>query len=157
MGRRETRGKRGRGKAAGGIAAVSYLCALAVAMLLAAGFGGPWRYSGVTKVYRPYLVLELPVPTEQVHSGGLTAAGSPDAVQQALMDRKKLDRAGVVALVREHPWEEDHLIFRYRGKKYELYFVAARGETTQVPIPVGYDYSISGNDEDGFVAAVWKR
>lgn len=139
------------------IGLASYLCALAVAMLLAGGFGGPWQRSGVTKVYRPYLVLELPVPSEGVYAGSLAGTGEPEEPHRGLMKRRRLNREEYLALLRQHPWEEEHLTFRQGGRRYEIYYVPAGGEVTQVPIPVGYGYSISGNGEDGFVAAVWKR
>ena len=33
---------------------------------------------------------------------------------------------------------------------WEIYFVAAEGETTEVPVPTDREYTVSGNNVDGF-------
>ena len=38
-----------------------------------------------------------------------------------------------------------------RGKDYEIYFVPARGDTVEVPIPKDKEYTISGNNVDGLI------
>ena len=155
--KREARGGR-EGRAARGISVISYLCALTMAVLLAAEVWGPWRHSGVTKVYLPYPVRELPVPSEGIHSGSLTASAEDPGIPHApLMERRGLDREEYLSLLRQYTWEGEHLTFRWKGTKYQLYYVPAKRTTTPVPIPAGHGYTISGNDEDGFIAAVWEK
>lgn len=43
------------------------------------------------------------------------------------------------------------------GVTYEIYYVAkSDGDTTQVPVPKDYPYTISGNNYDGFIVTVTK-
>ena len=73
------------------------------------------------------------------------------------MERRGLDREEYLSLLRQYTWEGEHLTFRWKGTKYQLYYVPAKRTTTPVPIPAGHGYTISGNDEDGFIAAVWEK
>lgn len=65
-----------------------------------------------------------------------------------------------IDLVREHPYEGDHLEFSdHNGKNYEVYFVTSVGDTesdTSIPVPTGLKYEISGNNVDGFIVTVYK-
>ena len=63
-----------------------------------------------------------------------------------------------IDLVREHPYDKDHLEFSYDGNDYEVYFVASDdgAEKTTVPVPTGTRYEISGNNVDGFIVTVYK-
>lgn len=61
-------------------------------------------------------------------------------------------------LVREHPYNGEHLSFTDgSGAEYEVYFVASDdgADMTYVPVPSGKKYDISGNNIDGFVVAVY--
>ncbi len=60
-------------------------------------------------------------------------------------------------LLKNYPYEEDHLLFTdNEGIAYEVYYVVVDTEydTTMVPVPSEYDYSISGNNTDGFIVTV---
>ena len=48
------------------------------------------------------------------------------------------------------------MLFRSWGGSYEVYFVPATPGTTRVPVPVGYDYTLSGDGESGFIVTVSK-
>ena len=37
------------------------------------------------------------------------------------------------------------------GKNYEIYYVPATADTVEVPIPKDKEYTISGNNVDGFI------
>ena len=58
--------------------------------------------------------------------------------------------------LRRYPWEGEHLEVRQWGDSYEVYFVPATPGTTRVPVPVGYDYTLSGDGESGFIVTVSK-
>ncbi len=48
-----------------------------------------------------------------------------------------------------------HLLFDVDGKSYEVYFVpASSGDTTQIPVPANYPYTISGNNYSGFIVTI---
>lgn len=61
------------------------------------------------------------------------------------------------AYIRTFPYTGEHLKVEANGKKYEIYYVAcAEGENaaTDVPVPDGLEYTVSGNNVDGFVVTV---
>ena len=58
-----------------------------------------------------------------------------------------------------HSYESEHLeITDDSGEEYEVYFYPSddANETTDVPVPTGYKYDISGNNVDGFIITVHK-
>ena len=62
-------------------------------------------------------------------------------------------------LSEKYPYSGEHLeITTEDGKNYEVYFFASDdgAETTDVPVPTGYKYDISGNNVDGFIVTVHK-
>ncbi len=63
-----------------------------------------------------------------------------------------------IDLVREHPYDGEHLKFKdTENKEYEVYFFPSddSSETTFVPIPASLKYDISGNNVDGFIVTVY--
>ena len=75
------------------------------------------------------------------------------------MDSKDLCLEEYIDLVREHPYDGEHLEFSDNdGNDYEVYFVASGdgSEKTTVPVPTGTRYEISGNNVDGFIVTVYK-
>lgn len=75
------------------------------------------------------------------------------------MDSKDLCLEEYIDLVREHPYDGEHLEFSdNEGNDYEVYFVASEdgSEKTTVPVPTGTRYEISGNNVDGFIVTVYK-
>lgn len=76
------------------------------------------------------------------------------------MTQNKLCLEEYIDLLREkHPYEGSHLEFSdHNGKNYEVYFFPSDdgAETTNVPVPNGYKYEISGNNVDGFIVTVYK-
>ena len=75
------------------------------------------------------------------------------------MDSKDLCLEEYIDLVREHPYDGEHLEFSdNEGNDYEVYFVASDdgSEKTTVPVPTGTRYEISGNNVDGFIVTVYK-
>ncbi len=55
----------------------------------------------------------------------------------------------------KYPLDGEHLIVEDdMGGKYEIYYVAATGELTDVYVPKDTPYTISGNNVDGFVITV---
>ena len=64
-----------------------------------------------------------------------------------------------IDLLRSYVYEGEHLeITDDSGKSYEVYFVPSDdgSDTTMVPVPVGKEYTISGNNVDGFIVTVYK-
>ena len=75
------------------------------------------------------------------------------------MDSKDLCLEEYIDLIREHPYDGQHLEFSdNNGNDYEVYFVASDdgSEKTNVPVPTGTRYEISGNNVDGFIVTVYK-
>jgi len=143
------------------VTAASYFFALAFAavVLRAAAPEGFYR-SGLEKKHLPYLVLELPVDSAGVTEGplaGILAGGDPGSPHDTLMKKQKAAGEEYLRWLRQWSWEGEHLVRRVKGTEYEIYWVPAAPETTQVPIPVGYDYSISGDGSGGFIVTAHKR
>ena len=76
------------------------------------------------------------------------------------MDSKDLCLEEYIDLIREHPYEGEHLEFKDdKDVEYEVYFVKSDDgeEKTTVPVPNGVRYEISGNNVDGFIVTVYKN
>lgn len=56
----------------------------------------------------------------------------------------------------KYTYEGEHLQYSDGAANYEIYFVPSddSAETTNVPVPSGYEYTISGNNDDGFIVTV---
>jgi D-alanyl-D-alanine carboxypeptidase len=64
-----------------------------------------------------------------------------------------------IDLVREHPYDGEHLEFTDgNGDEYEVYFVASDdgADSTILAVPSNRKYEISGNNVDGFIVTVYK-
>lgn len=49
----------------------------------------------------------------------------------------------------------EHLAFTADdGKSYEVYYVSADGDTTDIPVPAALPYTVSGDNMDGFIVTV---
>ena len=145
----------------GWLTALSYLCAFALALVLCRGFapGGRWHRNGpgLRRERRPYLVLELPVAWEDTALGPLAGTGEElPSPHRQLIRRHGPDLWEYTQWLRRYPWEGEHLEVRQWGDSYEVYFVPATPGTTRVPVPVGYDYTLSGDGESGFIVTVSK-
>lgn len=75
------------------------------------------------------------------------------------MTKNSLCMEEYMKLIEEHPYSGEHLEFTADdGQTYEVYFVASddSAETTDVPVPSGLEYTISGNNYSGFVVTAKK-
>lgn len=62
-----------------------------------------------------------------------------------------------LALVREHhKYSGEHLTFTADGKTYEVYYVACTGDPTSISVPKNCEYTISGDNMNGFIVTVVK-
>lgn len=149
----ERRGPRG-----SALTAVSYFCTLAFALALLWGLGPPvFRGKGLEKKYLPYLVLELPVESARAGEGPLVD-GAPGRPHDTILKKQRLGAEEYLVWLRRWTWEGEHLTRRVWGTKYEIYWVpVSAGEITCLPVPVGYDYSVSGDGGAGFVVTVSKK
>lgn len=139
---------------------LAYLCAVMAALVICGsiGPGRMWRRSGIQKVYRSYLVLELPVSSEEAARGVLAGeAAEIPAPHEKLMKTRRLSLPEYTQWLSGYPWEGSHLKTRQDGVRYQVYYVPAGEETTRVPIPVGYEYILSGDGRDGFIVTIWEE
>lgn len=138
---------------------LAYFSVLMAALVLCGviGPGRMWRRSGLRKEYRPYLVLELPVSREEIVRGALAGDGTEVPVpHQKLMKSRRLSLEEYTGWLQSYLWEGNHLRVNQGGVRYQVYFVPAGEETARVPIPVGYEYALSGDGRNGFIVTVWK-
>lgn len=56
--------------------------------------------------------------------------------------------------LKQFTFDKKHLVVDCDAGKYEIYFVPSEGKETSVPIPTGKAYTLSGNNEDGFIVTV---
>lgn len=57
--------------------------------------------------------------------------------------------------LRKHPYNGNHLkITDDEGQPWEIYFVKAIDEKTDVPVPIYDEYTVSGNNVDGFIITI---
>ena len=76
------------------------------------------------------------------------------------MDANDLCLEEYIDLVRQHPYDGEHLEFKDdKDVEYEVYFVKSDdgSDKTTVPVPNGVRYEISGNNVDGFIVTVYKN
>ena len=139
---------------------LAYFSMLMAALVIcgAVGPGRMWRRSGVRKEYRSYLVLELPVSREETVRGPLAGDGSEiPPPHQKLMKNRRLSPSDYAAWLQSYSWEGSRLRVRQDGVRYQVYYVPAAGETARVPVPVGYEYALSGDGQDGFIVTIWEE
>ena len=72
-------------------------------------------------------------------------------VHAAIMEEKGFCLEEYIDFLRKYPFDGDHLKTTVDGKDYEIYFVSASGDTTEVPVPKDKEYTVSGNNVDGFI------
>lgn len=55
-----------------------------------------------------------------------------------------------------YSYEGEHLKFTgENGSSYEVYYVASAGTQTDVPVPESYEYTVSGDNMNGFIVTVY--
>lgn len=60
-----------------------------------------------------------------------------------------------VNYLKEFNYDGNHLGFKAdNGHSYEIYYVPAGGEITSLNVPTNYDYTVSGNNVDGFIITI---
>lgn len=59
-----------------------------------------------------------------------------------------------MAYLKQFTFETQHLEMTCDAGRYEIYFVPSEGKQTKVPVPNDKRYTLSGNNEDGFIVTV---
>ena len=62
-----------------------------------------------------------------------------------------------IELVKSYPYDGEHMrVIDYDGKIYEIYYYGedTANDSTMVPVPNGMDYTVFGNNLDGFIVTV---
>lgn len=59
-----------------------------------------------------------------------------------------------IEMLRLHDQENPYLFVSESGVPYQIYYVPSNGTTTDVPVPNGKEYAVSGTNEGGFVVTV---
>lgn len=72
----------------------------------------------------------------------------------AVMEEKGFCLEEYIDFLRNYPFDGEHLNTSAGGKDYEIYFVPADADTVEVPVPKDKEYTISGNNVDGFIVTV---
>ncbi len=74
-------------------------------------------------------------------------------VHAGIMRQENLSLTAYYAYLKNHTVEVP-LYYTYGDTTYTVYYVPAASGTTDVPVPLNADYSISGNNVDGFIVTV---
>ena len=78
--------------------------------------------------------------------------GKPHAY---LMARKGICLEEYIECIQTYRFGEKHLsVLDDEKHRYEIYYVKASGETTQIPVPKTHPYTISGDNDGGFIVTV---
>ncbi len=111
----------------------------------AAGYGFIWRYPEGK---------EQQTGT-QAQLGHFRYVGSPHASMMKALDltlEEYLDR-----IRQKHPWNGEHLLCQAGDLEYEIYYVPVAEEGfTQAPVPKTGEYTLSGNNQSGFIVTSWQ-
>ena len=59
-----------------------------------------------------------------------------------------------ISYIKQFTFGKEHLKVECESGAYEIYFVPSEGSETFVPVPKGKSYTLSGNNEDGFIVTV---
>ncbi len=78
--------------------------------------------------------------------------GKPHAI---VMTEQHLCLEEYIEYIKQYPVDEGHLqVTDGDGVTYEIYYVPAEGESTDVFVPKDKEYQVSGNNVDGFIVTV---
>lgn len=72
----------------------------------------------------------------------------------AYMHENDLTLEEYIALLYKYPADGKHLTFSYDGTQYEVFYAEATGEETEIEVPSGASYTVSGNNWDGFIITI---
>lgn len=72
----------------------------------------------------------------------------------AIMEQRGLCLEEYTGYVKDFPWGIRHLCYEDGERVYEIYYVKATGEETDVPIVTGGSAEWSGNNQDGYIITV---
>ena len=73
-----------------------------------------------------------------------------------IMTAKELCLEEYMDYLKQYTVDTKHLKVKCPQGKYEIYFVPSTGDQTEVWVPRGKEYSISGNNVDGFIVTIKK-
>lgn len=67
-----------------------------------------------------------------------------------VMEQKGFCYEEYIEYLRDYRYGETHLLATYEGRTWEIYYT----QDTEVPVPKDKEYSVSGNNVDGFIVTV---
>lgn len=68
-----------------------------------------------------------------------------------IMVEKNLCYEEYIDYLKDYEFNKQHLKVSTGNKNYEIYYIKAEADITQVPVPKNNTYTISGNNVDGFI------
>lgn len=77
-------------------------------------------------------------------------------VHASLMNQNNLCLEEYVNWLKSYTIDTSPLTAEADGTKYEIYYTASMGDTTSIRVPVSGNYTISGNNIDGFIVTAVK-
>ena len=78
----------------------------------------------------------------------LRYVGIPHA---SIMKAKDLALEEYIPYLKDFQYGKQHLTYTVSTTTYEVYYIAATGDNTPIPVPANRPYWVSGNNVDGFV------
>ncbi len=122
-------------------------------------FDGTGEYSWIeSNCYKYGFILRY--PESSVESTGVEYTPSHfryvGVPHSNIMQDKKLSLEEYAEFIKQYDFYSDHLFVTIGNIEYEIYYVKASDDVTEVPVPKDRYYSISGNNIDGFIVTSLK-
>ncbi|MBE6556702.1 MAG: D-alanyl-D-alanine carboxypeptidase family protein [Ruminococcaceae bacterium] len=109
-----------------------------------------WFY---TNAYKYGFIVRYPNATEESAESGSVFRYVGVAHAKYITD-SKLTLEAYIELIKEKEAGSGLIIGGADGNRYEVYYVASEGDTTEVMLPTSYEYTLGGDGATGFIVTV---
>ena len=75
----------------------------------------------------------------------------------AYMTENDLVLEEYIALLYNYPADGEHLRFTADGVSYEVFYLASTGDTTEAQLPKDGSYTVSGDNDSGFIITLYRK
>jgi len=120
-------------------------------------FDGTGDYSWITSNCARYGFIQR-YPTGKENKTGVSEmpghfryVGAPHSY---IMHDRGITLEEYLDILKGYSYDTQHYIFETDDYEYEMYYVPAAAGKTEIPVPYEYQYSVSGNNTDGFIVTM---
>lgn len=122
-------------------------------------FDGSGDYSWILNNCYKYGFVQRYPESKQSYTGAENIPGHLRYVgipHSYIMHEKDYTLEEYLDALKVYSYSGEHLEYELSGNKYEIYYVPSQGDTTEVPVPYEFQYTISGNNYDGFIVTLMR-